>query len=54
MSFVDPPCTFKGDCFAKSNNRCVCLHNMPKPLKNGKCPFQKKYRSQVVTLEEEK
>lgn len=38
-----PSCTFKslGKCFARKEGRCEILNDMPKPMKDGVCPFYK-------------
>lgn len=40
-------CTFRGldKCFARKEGNCEILNDMPKPMKDGTCPFYKNKES---------
>ena len=43
----EPVCVFEEKCCFRSFDKCLALREMPKPLKDGRCPFSKECRDQI-------
>ena len=48
---VNVYCGFKCPCFARKHKKCMILTAMPKPRKDGTCPFAK---TEQFDIKEEK
>lgn len=46
-----PRCKFKGGCVLRKNDNCTALDDMPKPKKDGSCPFQKERLNDIAGRE---